>query len=214
MLRRAAVGNFWDAVQPNVLATFGGGTAQTTVRLTVTAHLLFHLIIVLNPVSQLFDYLMSIKPGFSSRRALVRTAQMMFAGWLALTVPSDDFLCVVRLVGASTVTALTFGFPSLLLLLLVSGRARSSGSDASDASDDGRRPRRRSGPQSEFKDAGSREADDRRAGDEALVRATKLPCLRRRPPAPVARGIHVGMLFVSLLVAVAATVTAVQRCST
>ena len=91
---------------------------QDVITVIITVHLISAIVIIQNPVAQLLDRFLHIQPGFNLRRFIFRTLTLGFYIGIAYSVPNDDFLCLVNLIGASTTSTLAFVFPSAFYLLL------------------------------------------------------------------------------------------------
>jgi len=83
--------------------------------------LLLHLIttfpIITNPPTQAFEKLLHIPPHFNWKRCAFRSFSVLSLLFIAESVPS--FGAILDLVGASTVTLLTFVFPPYFYIKLV-----------------------------------------------------------------------------------------------
>merc|ERR1712168_286224 len=90
------------------------------IRMIIEIMLLLHLIsafpIITNPPAQYFEQLFNIPSDFNLKRCLFRTFSVLVLLFIAETVPS--FGSILDLVGASTVTLLTFVFPPLFYMRL------------------------------------------------------------------------------------------------
>lgn len=107
-------------ITSNILNSVGFNQHNTSAVLSdivltlITLHLLFSFVIVVNPVSQQFEELLSIPQEFCLRRCLLRTGIMCFILGVGELIPK--FGPILSLIGGSTVTALTFVFPCLFYL--------------------------------------------------------------------------------------------------
>jgi len=113
-----AVQSFGVNVQPNILLNMGGGTAAKILTVIITLHLVFAITIIQNPISRLMDRWLHVPSGFNLWRVLIRTNQIAICLIIALSVPGDDFSCVINLVGAITTSPLAFICPSMFYLSL------------------------------------------------------------------------------------------------
>merc|ERR1719391_370221 len=90
------------------------------IRMIIEIMLLLHLIsafpIITNPPAQYFEQLFNIPSDFNLKRCLFRTFSVLVLLFIAETVPS--FGSILDLVGASTVTLLTFVFPPFFYMKL------------------------------------------------------------------------------------------------
>merc|ERR1712168_1145698 len=90
------------------------------IRMIIEIMLLLHLIsafpIITNPPAQYFEQLFNIPSDFNLKRCLFRTFSVLVLLFIAETVPS--FGSILDLVGASTVTLLTFVFPPYFYMKL------------------------------------------------------------------------------------------------
>ncbi|XP_060597359.1 uncharacterized protein LOC132751223 [Ruditapes philippinarum] len=110
---------YGSQVQPNVLNTIPKGVTSTLVSLLMTAHLLFGIIIVINPVSQELEHFINIPEHFTWKRVLARTITMASALFVVASVP--HFSSILSLVGGSTISILAFICPCLFYLKLCRG---------------------------------------------------------------------------------------------
>ncbi|XP_071941763.1 uncharacterized protein [Antedon mediterranea] len=101
----------------SILSLMSPGGITTTVTVLITAHLTFGYIIVINPFCQQFEEALGVKPGFGIKRCIVRSFVVACNLFVAETIP--HFGAILSLVGGSTVVFLTFVFPSLFYIRLM-----------------------------------------------------------------------------------------------
>ncbi|EDV26356.1 uncharacterized protein TRIADDRAFT_22725 [Trichoplax adhaerens] len=99
-----------------------GGAILAIAEVLITLHALFGFIIVQNPLAQEIENIFKVPNKFCWQRVVLRTIQVGAVLGLAEAVPK--FGAVLSLIGGSTVTALTFIFPSLFYLILKKKLAR------------------------------------------------------------------------------------------
>ncbi|XP_064596406.1 uncharacterized protein LOC135463012 [Liolophura sinensis] len=97
------------ALQENILLTVSRGPMSYIVQVLITAHLLFGFIIIMNPVCQDIEQLLGVPKHFTWKRCLSRSAAVVFAVIIAVSVPS--FGVILSLVGGSTMALLIFVCP-------------------------------------------------------------------------------------------------------
>ncbi|XP_038066252.1 amino acid transporter AVT1J-like isoform X2 [Patiria miniata] len=107
---------YGDQLEPNILDTLTGGTITTIVIVMIMLHLTMGVIIVINPFCQEIEELLKIPLRFGWKRIVLRTVVMAAVVFLAETIPK--FSVILNLIGGTTVTLLTFVFPSLFYVLL------------------------------------------------------------------------------------------------
>ncbi|XP_045159616.2 uncharacterized protein LOC123525011 [Mercenaria mercenaria] len=115
----AAYAVYGKQVQSNVINTIPSGVTSTIVSLLMTAHLLFGIVIVVNPVSQEIEHFFNIPEHFTWKRVLARTLTMIAALFVVASVP--HFSSILSLVGGSTISILAFICPCLFYLKLCKG---------------------------------------------------------------------------------------------
>ncbi|XP_071792147.1 uncharacterized protein [Asterias amurensis] len=100
----------------NILNILTPSIITTIVTIMITIHLIMGFIIVINPFCQELEQLLNIPLKFSVKRICVRSAVVALVLFVAETIPK--FGIILGLVGGSTVTLLTFVFPSLFYIKL------------------------------------------------------------------------------------------------
>jgi vesicular inhibitory amino acid transporter len=105
-----------DQVTPNIVLAMSDGWQRITVEIMLLLHLVTAFPIILNPPSQFCEKLFNIPSDFNWKRCAFRSFSVLFLLLIAETVPS--FSSILDLVGASTVTLLTFVFPPLFYMKL------------------------------------------------------------------------------------------------
>ncbi|GAB6032356.1 hypothetical protein CHUAL_010997 [Chamberlinius hualienensis] len=108
---------FGNKIKSNILATLTHGPDVILVQVLMAAHLFFAYVIIINPFCQEFERIFKIPNRFGWKRCLVRSCIMVCIVFVAETVP--NFGSILSLVGASTITLLTFVFPPLFYMKLV-----------------------------------------------------------------------------------------------
>lgn len=103
-------------VDVNVLATIPKGPPATVVGILMTCHLIFAIVIVLNPVTQDLERLLKVPTHFTWKRIVTRTTMMASVIFLAESVP--HFSSILSLVGGSTVTILAYICPPIFYMKL------------------------------------------------------------------------------------------------
>lgn len=107
---------FGGRVADNVALTITNGPLKVTTEIMLLLHLVAAFPILLNPPAQYFENLLKIPMEFNWKRCLFRTLTVFILLFIAETVPS--FGSILSLVGASTVTMLTFVCPPFFYLRL------------------------------------------------------------------------------------------------
>lgn len=102
--------------ESNIVQSISDGWIRITVEVMLLLHLVSAFPIILNPPAQFFEHIMNIPSDFNAKRCLFRTASVFFLLFIAETVPS--FGSILDLVGASTVTMLTFVCPPYFYMRL------------------------------------------------------------------------------------------------
>jgi len=105
-----------DQVTPNIVLAMSEGWQRITVEIMLLLHLVTAFPIILNPPSQFCEKLFNIPSDFNWKRCVFRSLSVIFLLFIAESVPS--FSSILDLVGASTVTLLTFIFPPLFYMKL------------------------------------------------------------------------------------------------
>ena len=125
---------FGSGCQANIVLSIGDGWLRIIVEVMLLLHLVAAFPIILNPPAQFFEHILNIPSskktlfqihrlefnlgflGFNWKRCLFRTASVGALLFVAETVPS--FGSILDLVGASTVTMLTFVCPPYFYMRL------------------------------------------------------------------------------------------------
>jgi len=107
---------FGDASTDNIVLKIADGPLRVTVEIMLLLHLISAFPILLNPPAQYFEHLMDIPLAFNWKRCLFRTVSVAVLLFIAETIPS--FGGILGVVGASTVTMLTFVCPPFFYLRL------------------------------------------------------------------------------------------------
>ncbi|XP_071495864.1 uncharacterized protein [Diadema antillarum] len=107
---------FLDQNTDNILDVITPGGIQKTVITMIMLHLVLGFVIVINPLCQELEEALGIPLHFSWKRAVLRTMVVGLVLFTGETIP--HFGAILSLVGGSTVTFLTFVFPSLFYLRL------------------------------------------------------------------------------------------------
>ena len=123
-----------DQVTDNIVLAMSDGWQRITVEIMLLLHLITAFPIITNPPAQFFEQILNIPSGvnfpisstyvthytiflvFNWKRCVFRTLSVFFLLFIAETVPS--FGSILDLVGASTVTLLTFIFPPYFYMRL------------------------------------------------------------------------------------------------
>merc|ERR1719348_877189 len=114
-----AVGGYYSLgslVQDNIVLSMEGGWIKGIVEVMLLLHLITAFPIITNPPAQFFEKLLRIPSNFNWKRCVFRSMSVLILLFIAETVPS--FGSILDLVGASTVTLLTFVFPPLFYMRL------------------------------------------------------------------------------------------------
>ncbi|KAF2354751.1 Amino acid transporter transmembrane domain [Trinorchestia longiramus] len=104
-----------NEVPGNILRAVSGYVVQVTQGLVVL-HLLTAYVILINPVTQGLEEAFNLPRKFSWKRSLLRTLLVLFEVAVGLAIP--DFAKILDLVGASTVTLMSFVLPPICYLRL------------------------------------------------------------------------------------------------
>jgi len=107
---------FGGDAKDNIALSISSGPLKVTVEIMLLLHLVAAFPILLNPPAQYFENLMEIPLEFNWKRCLFRTLSVLALLFIAESVPS--FGSILGLVGASTVTMLTFVCPPYFYLRL------------------------------------------------------------------------------------------------
>jgi len=123
-----AVGGYYslgDLVKDNVALSMPQGWLKMIVEVMLLLHLITAFPIITNPPAQFFEQILRIPSSFNWKRCAFRSLSVCLLLFIAETVPS--FGSILDLVGASTVTLLTFVFPPLFYMKLAdASRSHSS----------------------------------------------------------------------------------------
>ncbi|KAJ8031391.1 Amino acid transporter AVT1A [Holothuria leucospilota] len=112
---------YGDENEDNILNVISDSWLRTIALILVTVHLVMGFIIVINPFSQEIEDLLHIDKKFNWKRVINRTVVVATILFVAESIP--QFGVILGLVGGSTVTLLTFVFPSLFYLKLCSAES-------------------------------------------------------------------------------------------
>jgi len=105
-----------DQVTPNIVLAMSGGWERITVEIMLLLHLVTAYPIITNPPAQFFEQMLNIPSDFNWKRCVFRSLSVACLLFIAETVPS--FGAILDLIGASTVTLLTFIFPPYFYMRL------------------------------------------------------------------------------------------------
>ena len=106
-----------DQVEDNIVLAMTSGWERVVVEMMLLLHLITTFPIITNPPAQAFEKLLHIPPHFNWKRCAFRSVSVLCLLFIAESVPS--FGAILDLVGASTVTLLTFVFPPYFYIKLV-----------------------------------------------------------------------------------------------
>ena len=106
-----------DQVTDNIVLAMSEGWERVVVEIMLLLHLVTTFPIITNPPNQAFEKLLHIPPDFNWKRCVFRSLSVLSLLFIAESVPS--FGAILDLVGASTVTLLTFVFPPYFYIKLV-----------------------------------------------------------------------------------------------
>ena len=106
-----------DQVTDNIVLAMSEGWEKVVVEIMLLLHLVTTFPIITNPPNQAFEKLLHIPPDFNWKRCVFRSLSVLTLLFIAESVPS--FGAILDLVGASTVTLLTFVFPPFFYIKLV-----------------------------------------------------------------------------------------------
>ncbi|XP_023326958.1 amino acid transporter ANT1 isoform X2 [Eurytemora carolleeae] len=98
-----------ELVQDNIVLSMSDGWERVVVEIMLLLHLVSAFPIITNPPAQIFEEILSIPSDFNWKRCVFRSISVLILLFVAESVPS--FGAILNLVGASTVTLLTFVFP-------------------------------------------------------------------------------------------------------
>jgi len=105
-----------DQVTDNIVLAMSDGWQRITVEIMLLLHLVTAFPIILNPPAQFCEKLLNIPSDFNWKRCVFRSLSVVCLLFIAETVPS--FGSILDLVGATSVTLLTFIFPPLFYMRL------------------------------------------------------------------------------------------------
>ena len=111
-----------ERVTDNIVLAMSGGWQRVTVEVMLLLHLITTFPIIMNPPAQILEHLIDIPTHFNWKRCVFRTASVLLLLFIAESIPS--FGAILNLIGASTVTLLTFIFPPLFYIKLVDASAQ------------------------------------------------------------------------------------------
>ena len=104
-------------MKDNIVLAMSSGWERVVVEIMLLLHLITTFPIITNPPTQAFEKLLHIPPHFNWKRCAFRSFSVLSLLFIAESVPS--FGAILDLVGASTVTLLTFVFPPYFYIKLV-----------------------------------------------------------------------------------------------
>ncbi|XP_029649576.2 amino acid transporter AVT3C-like isoform X2 [Octopus sinensis] len=107
---------FGNRLTFNVLEIITESRLLFATKITIFVHITLAFIILLNPVCQEFEYFLNVPNRFHWKRCLLRLIIMLCIVFMAVSVP--NFGSILSLIGSSTITLLSFLFPSLFYLKL------------------------------------------------------------------------------------------------
>jgi len=114
-----AVGCYYSLgsmVEDNIVLAMPGGWMKMLVEIMLLLHLITAFPIITNPPAQFFEEMLNVPTNFNWKRCAFRTFSVLCLLFIAESVPS--FGSILDLVGASTVTLLTFVFPPFFYMRL------------------------------------------------------------------------------------------------
>jgi vesicular inhibitory amino acid transporter len=103
-----------ELVQDNIVLSMSDGWERVVVEVMLLLHLISAFPIITNPPAQIFEEMLNIPSDFNWKRCVFRSVSVLVLLFVAESVPS--FGAILNLVGASTVTLLTFVFPPFFYL--------------------------------------------------------------------------------------------------
>lgn len=107
---------YGEAVDPNVILSLGHSSLVSMANVLMAIHLILAFLIVINPVCQELEEIFQVPHEFCLKRCILRTIMMCIMVFVGETIPK--FGKILSLVGGSTITLLTFVFPSLFYMIL------------------------------------------------------------------------------------------------
>jgi len=105
-----------DNVTANIVLAMSDGWERVVVEIMLLLHLITAYPIITNPPAQFFEQMLNIPSDFNWKRCVFRSLSVACLLFIAESVPS--FGAILDLVGASTVTLLTFIFPPYFYMKL------------------------------------------------------------------------------------------------
>jgi len=114
-----AVGCYYSLgteVKDNIVLAMLPGWMKMLVEIMLLLHLITAFPIITNPPAQFFEEMLNVPTSFNWKRCAFRTFSVLCLLFIAESVPS--FGSILDLVGASTVTLLTFVFPPFFYMRL------------------------------------------------------------------------------------------------
>jgi len=105
-----------DKVTDNIVLAMSNGWERVVVEIMLLLHLVTAYPIITNPPAQFFEQMLNIPSEFNWKRCVFRSLSVACLLFIAETVPS--FGAILDLIGASTVTLLTFIFPPYFYMRL------------------------------------------------------------------------------------------------
>lgn len=105
-----------QGVTDNIVLAMSDGPTRIVVEVMLLLHLITAFPIITNPPAQFFEQILGIPSSFNWKRCAFRSLSVLCLLFIAETVPS--FGAILDLVGASTVTLLTFVFPPFFYMRL------------------------------------------------------------------------------------------------
>ncbi len=103
-------------VEDNVVRSLSTGYVRLVVEIMLLLHLIAAFPIITNPPSQFFEYILNVPAEFGWKRCAFRSSSVLVLLFIAESIP--NFGSIVELVGACSVTLLTFVFPPLFYMRL------------------------------------------------------------------------------------------------
>lgn len=111
---------YGEAVDPNVILSLGHSSLVSMANVLMAIHLVLAFLIVINPVCQELEEIFQVPHDFCLKRCVLRSVMMFIMVFVGETIPK--FGKILSLVGGSTITLLTFVFPSLFYMILCDQR--------------------------------------------------------------------------------------------
>ncbi|XP_021940401.1 amino acid transporter AVT1A-like [Zootermopsis nevadensis] len=114
----AAAGYFvyGEAVNSNIVLSVKNTSLVMAANMLLAMHLVLAFIIIINPVCQELEEIFEVPHKFHWKRCLVRTGMVCVMVLVGESIP--EFGKILSLVGGSTITLLTFVFPSFFYMRL------------------------------------------------------------------------------------------------